>query len=330
MGKELTFNWKVFKSKGFEFQEMCADIFREHNYNVRVMEEGGSDEGRDIELYSKRNLDFSTFNDSPFAWVECKSRVSSQRPIKPADINTNFIYVFKSDISYLIFTTNHKLNNEVHNAFQSYNRIQSPRLKIRYVEREDLEKIISQLPNVYLKYFDATGKNEDYNFPGESVNVDYEAEPNSKFWDEFSGYNITIKSSNLEDQQMEIESPSGEILKLSLAPLEERQIFIASSQLNPEKKARLNIDRIGKDNAKEISTPDTFLSYKIDHIYVDPYGLKERVVATLNTDSNVYLARGAGRGKSRLLKEVSRTLKAGFVSRLCEEFLCSLCYNRKI
>ena len=284
--KEFIFDWSIFEGQGFLFQDMCADIFKAHNYRTRTMEKGGSDEGRDIIIYKDVTEKLIEFKDSPYAWVECKSQINGS-PMNINKIKTNFIYALKEDVAYLVFMTNHKFNNEAHNLFVEYNKIDKLPFKIRYIEKEELEDILRATPSVYLKYFDKDGVIEDY--PQiDSKYPNYKIAPNSHFVDEFENVSVTIKNSFFSTKELDIYLSKDIQVKEQLEPFEEKEI------------------KFPLDRAK---LPDNItLSYKIDHLYVDPFRNRDKVLELLKFNNSIYISGSAGTGKSRLLKEVAKGL----------------------
>lgn len=304
--KQFVFNWEIFKQKGFEFQDLCADIFRHYQYDVHVMGQGGDDRGRDIEVYKRApvNLIDGTSKEL-LAWVECKSSVSSS--INLPDVGVNFVYAVKERITYLIFITNNRFTNPAHNVFVSFNKDPGISIKIRSIEKDELEAILRGAPEIYLKYFDKEGVKEEYIYQDDSPVVMSNVEANSKFVDDFDGYRIKLKSLAFETSKIEVTTSDNVISEIILQPLEEKEIFVKSdrfvsnaipkiSSLDGKTRINLNLD-----------LPKA-LFYKIDHTFVDPYHLKEDVLDKLQFNNHIYIAGYAGRGKTRLLKEVCKSL----------------------
>lgn len=286
--KEFVFDWDIFKNRGFDFQDMCTDIFKAHQYYVRVLEKGGSDEGRDIIIYRNIPEGLIEFNDTPYAWVECKSQVNGS-PINLTKINTNFLYVFNEEVSYLVFMTNHKFNNEAHNLFVRYNRSDRIPFKIRYIEREELEDILKATPSVYIKYFDKGGKVEEYpKFELNDKAVKHKVSTNSYFFDEVEDIHVTIKNPGFTPNEVNIRITDDIIIHEKLEPLEEKNVKI----------------QINKNQLPQ----DIKVNRRIDHIYVDPFNVKGRVTELLEYYKCIYICGRAGTGKSRLLGEVVKEL----------------------
>ncbi len=305
--KEFTFDWTIFKNRGFEFQDMCADIFKFYKYDVRVLSKGGSDEGRDIELYTYGTKNLVVESKKPWAWVECKSRVSGNGGLKLDDVKSNIFYAFNEHISYLIFMTNHKFGNEAHHLFNKYNENPRSFISIRRIEKEELEDILVATPEIYCKYFDPAGKPEDYASIEQYLRLDSTITPNSKFVDDFEGYRIDLKSRTFQETKLEIEYDATEVIDVHLAPLEEKSIFIkaASADNFDLSKLKFNSKQANIIVKSETTTP---LIFKIDHIFVDPFDIKKQIVDSLRDYNNIYLTAGAGKGKSRLLKELRRSI----------------------
>lgn len=312
MKKQYVFNWEIFKQKGFEFQDMCADIFRYHKYEVHVMQQGGDDRGRDIEVYKNNPVDLvDSRSKELLAWVECKSNVTSSS-ISLSDVRVNFIYAVKEKITYLIFITNNKFTNPARNLFLSYNNDPDIRIKIRTIERDELETILKSTPEVYLKYFDQKGKQEDYEtidvLPGILSNV----AANSKFADEFIGFKISLKSLGFTEMRVNIHTGGAAPDDISLGPLEEREIFIKAE---PGQFAVPKVDIFGGRYRVNLTSdvPDN-LHYKIDHLFVDPFHLVEKIISELRYHKHLYVAAPGGMGKTRLLKEVCKSFQQQPVS----------------
>lgn len=284
--KDFIFDWSIFENKGFEFQNMCADIFRAHQYHVRCMEKGGSDEGRDIIIY-KHMPKLVEFDDSPYAWVECKSQIKGS-PINLIKIKTNILYVLKEDVSYLIFMTNHKFNNEAHNLFVRYNQDARFPFKIRYIEKDELENIIRATPLVYVKYFDKNGCINDY--PRIDLNqISHKIDVNSRFFDEFENIQVLIKNTSFSSKNVHIQINPDIAITERLEPFEEKSVKIDAD------KSQL------PDNIKMV--------YNLDCIYIDPLNNRLKVMQLLHSNKSIYIYGGAGCGKSRLLKEIAKSLK---------------------
>ena len=284
--KDFIFDWSIFESQGFTFQDMCADIFKAHNYRTRTMGQGGSDEGRDIIIYKDVTGKLIELKDIPYAWVECKSQINGS-PMNINKIKTNFVYALKEDVAYLVFMTNHKFNNEAHNLFVEYNKVDKLPFKIRYIEKEELEDILRVTPSVYLKYFDKNGSIEDY--PKiDSKYPNYKVAPNSHFVDEFENVSVTIKNSFFSTKELDIQLSKDIQVKEQLEPFEEKEI-------------KFTLDKTKLPN-------NITLSYKIDHLYVDPFGNRDKVLKLLKCNNSIYISGSAGTGKSRLLKEVAKEL----------------------
>lgn len=304
--KEFVFDWDIFKNRGFDFQEMCTDIFKAYQYYVRVLEKGGSDEGRDIIIYKNIPEGLVEFNDTPYAWVECKSQVNGS-PINLNKINTNFLYVFDEEVSYLVFMTNHKFNNEAHNLFVRYNRNDKIPFKIRYIEREELEYILKATPSVYIKYFDKGGKVEEYpKFELNGKAVKHKISTNSYFFNEVEDLHVTIKNPGLTTNEVNIRITDHIIIHEKLEPLEEKNVKI----------------QINKNQLPE----DININHRIDYIYVDPFNVKAKITKLLKYHKCIYICGRAGTGKSRLLSEVAKELnrKSVFIdisADYCKSFL---------
>jgi len=312
MKKQYVFNWEIFKQKGFEFQDMCADIFRYHKYEVHVMQQGGDDRGRDIEVYKNKPIDLvDSRSKELLAWVECKSNVTSSS-ISLSDVRVNFIYAVKEKITYLIFITNNKFTNPARNLFLSYNNDPDIRIKIRTIERDELEAILKSTPEVYLKYFDQKGNKDEYETVNDLPGVLSNVTANSKFADEFNGYKVSLKSLGFTEMKVNIQHAGAALDDISLGPLEEKEIFIkdVAGQFTVPK---VNIFGGGYQVNLTSDVPDS-LYYKIDHLFVDPFHLIDKVIDELRDHRHLYVAAPAGMGKTRLLKEVCKSFQQQPVS----------------
>lgn len=311
MKKKIEFNWEIFKNDGFKFQDMCADIFEYHNYYVsKVMRKGGSDEGRDIIVYKNAPTDLIEFNKNPYAWVECKSRINGAG-ITLKDISVNFVYILReNNVSNMIFMTNYEFNNEAFNLLESYNNCSHLPFKVRHIEQKELEKILKSAMPVYIKYFDPDGKTDDYETIVDNFSLEYNASTNSQFVDEYESLKIELRNTDFNKNILNINFPDGYVINVTLEPLEEKTILI-KPEINaiPQEICityKNEVQEIKLESKKQINNN---LSYKIDHIYVDPFKLKEEIISQIKKYFCVYISGGAGTGKSRLLKEVSKTLE---------------------
>jgi hypothetical protein len=308
---DLTFDWSRFHDKddrdrGLRFQALCADLFRDCGYGVRVAAKGGGDAGRDIEVWVTPHGDIADIR-PPDWWVECKARLKDA--VGTSDVTINFGYAFLSRIRRLYLMTDSQFSNPVNTLVNQFNLCTWSPFQVATVERERLENLLRRHRRVYDIHFG--GKTPEEARPSEQTSTgnDFEVtyEVSSPFIDDDPTRTIRYRSLSMSPLRVSVAaSPAGPSAEATIEPLSELEIITSMPSAQALWPVRY---RVNEKTEATIGPPDDFyLRPRIDHIFVDVRRHVDRLVDFIGQGQHVYVRSAPGIGKTRLLREASRRL----------------------
>lgn len=309
--EELTFDWTRFharddKERGLRFQALCADLFRDCGYEVRVAAKGGGDAGRDIEVWVTPRGDLADER-PPDWWVECKARLKDA--VGTSDVNINFGSAFLSRIRRLYLMTDSQFSNPVYTLVNQFNICPWSPFKVATVERERLERLLRRHRRVYDIHF--AGKSPEEARPSEPScdpgDFDVRYDVSSTFIDDDPKRTIRYRNFSMAPLKLVVSaSPDAPAVEATIEPLADLELVTplpAAKSLWPVHYT------VNDETSATIAPPDGFhLRPRIDHIFVDARKHVDRLAESLGEGQHVYVRSAPGIGKSRLLRETARKL----------------------
>ncbi len=303
----LTFDWSRFKGDGLLFQHLCRELFEAEGLYVAERAEGGSDRGRDLEVFLDQNKK-AEGTGQPDWWIECKSRIDKN--VDLTDVSVNLVYAIIHHTKRLVIMTNSQLTNPARDILRDFSRTASHYFSTVTLQREEIEAWIASHPDIYDDYFvklppapSRSRKRKQY-ATAEPKPVDIEYWITSTFRDDDPRLIARAKNLSFTEQQLRV--AFGDTYRIvRLEPFTETECdipILGSATPLPTfligdravaGKPRQQIDRLRR---------------RIDAVFVDPDGDVQQIQDAIAAREHVYLAGAAGLGKSRLIREAARAV----------------------
>lgn len=303
----LTFDWNHFKGNGLLFQHLCRELFEAEGLHVAERAEGGSDRGRDLEVFLDRDKMIEG-SGQPDWWIECKSRITDT--VDPTDVSVNLAYAIIHHAKRLVFMTNSHLTNPARDIIRDFSRCTSHYFSTMTLQREDLEAWIASNPDIYDDYFvkmppvPRRPRPRRADRPGAPKPVDIEYWITSTFKDDDPHLIARARNFSFTEQQLRVDF--GDTYEnIRLEPFTEtecdlpvstgatlRPAFFLGDQPLVSRHPRQHVERLLR---------------RIDAVFVDPNGDVQQIQAAIAERQHVYVAGPAGLGKTRLIREAARS-----------------------
>jgi restriction endonuclease/AAA ATPase-like protein len=301
----LTFDWSHFKGDGLLFQHLCRELFEAEGLHVAERAEGGSDRGRDLEVFLDRSRMLEG-SGQPDWWIECKSRITDT--VVPNDVSVNLAYAIIHHAKRLVFMTNSHLTNPARDIIRDFSRCTSHYFSTMTLQREDIEAWIASNPDIYDDYFVKTPpvprrpRSRRTDVPGLPKPVDIEYWITSTFRDDDPHLIARARNFSFTEQQLRVDF-GGTYETIRLDPFTETEcdmpvsagatlspaFFLGDHPLNSH--PRQHVERLLR---------------RIDAVFVDPNRDVQQIQAAIAAREHVYVAGPAGLGKTRLIREAAR------------------------
>lgn len=308
---DLIFDWSRFhekgdKERGLRFQALCADLFRDCGYEVRVAAKGGGDAGRDIEVWVKPRGDVADER-PPDWWVECKARLKDA--VGTSDVTINFGSAFLSRIRRLYLMTDSQFSNPLYTLVNQFNICPWSPFKVATVERERLENLLRRHRRVYDIHF--AGKSPEEAGPSEAApdpdefEVDYDV--STPFIDDRPTRTIRYRNFSMTPLKVSVAAePNAPPVEATIEPLSDLEIVAPMPVPTALWPVRYTVN---DQREATVGPPAGFrLRPRIDHIFVDARDHVGHLVDSIGEGQHVYVRSAPGIGKSRLLRETGRKL----------------------
>lgn len=308
---DLIFDWSRFhergdKERGLRFQTLCADLFRDCGYEVRVAAKGGGDAGRDIEVWVTPRDDVADER-PPDWWVECKARFKDA--VGTSDVNINFGSALLNRIRRLYLMTDSQFSNPVYTLVNQFNLCPWSPFKVATVERERLENLLRRHRRVYDIHF--AGKSPEEASPSEPAgsadDLDVVYDVSTPFIDDDPMRTIRYRNFSMTPLKISVSASLGTApVKATLDPLSDLEIIMPMPDVAALWPVRYTVN--DKEETTIVPPPGFCLRPRIDHIFVDARDHVGRLVEAVGEGQHVYVRSAPGVGKSRLLREAGRKL----------------------
>jgi tetratricopeptide (TPR) repeat protein len=306
-------DWSRFSGEagGHLFERFCADLLNAQGYAVQHMAKGGNDEGKDI-LVLRRSDDIAGPPPTVLCLVECKARTSKDRKaISLDDINRSLWALFEHNCGCLVVFTTHKFNSQAVNCFLRVN--ERGRLKISWVDQDDLLELGRRYPNVWRLHLDHAPPPAAALAEQGPIRVYGETRP--IFWGDDEPLGIVIHNTGPVAGRAKLVR-NGNVISEAALDHHERTILTIRQTAPPMPNPYEGIEIMFEPAAAAVTTtqlrPDAGgkmeMRRRVDHLFADPGGLRAVVAEAIAARRTVHLRGSAGCGKSRLLAECRRNL----------------------
>ncbi len=302
----LSFDWTRFKSEGLLFQHLCRELFEAEGLYVEERSEGGSDRGRDLEVFLDPNKKHEGSGE-PDWWIECKSRID--KTVDPNDVTVNLAYAIIHHAKRLVFMTNSRLTHPARDIIRDFSRSTNRYFSTMTLQRDDLEAWIASNPEIYDDYFvkqppvprNPRARRKTTAVP---VPVDIDYWITSTFRDDDPHLIARAKNFSFTEQQLRVDF--GDTHRtIRLDPFTETECDLPiSAAATPQPAFFLGDRPIAGQPRQQIDR----LRRRIDAVFVDPAEDVQQIQRAIAAREHVYVAGPAGMGKTRLIREAARTL----------------------
>ena len=309
-----TFDWSVFfgREGGHLFQKLCVDLLKAMRMTVRESVRGGHDEGKDIIIFEYAEPN-ELVPPQPSCFVECKSRHANARALSKVDVAGVFLAIFKHKLNRILIMTNHEFNNELMNYLLDVNCNDHWGVKVTWMERSQLEDSLLANPEVCRAYFRDLPQNEFERkaaTAGESglQRLVADLKPLTPFAGSDNQLRLTVTNNFSEPVDLKVANVGAfEKRTFKFHPFETRVFDFPMPSGSTETWPNLELSGItlsGQAIEAECHIDGRPL-IRVDHLYVDPFGYLDRLIALAEEKGCSLVLGSAGSGKSRLLQEVA-------------------------
>ena len=306
------FDWTPFYGKkgGDTFENLCLDLLIAMNLDARATGEGG-DKGKDI-IVMRYPAPGWGINGEPASYVECKSRNKRAKALSMNDFPHTFVTILTDNIRSLLILTNHRLNNTVHECISAINSNPKIDANVSWMEKEELEAALVCHPDLCRKYFNemdvgACATKLKASRPALFDRIQTAVTPTSKFISPDAVLRVELVNRTPGQVSINLRGTAGNT-SLQLRPFERRHLDVPL-QSGREKWPELTLETTsGQEKHRRTLRAEGTPQVRVDHLYVDPFGLKNTLADMLKAKGYAIVLGTAGSGKSRLLAETAGLL----------------------